>query len=128
MASDTTSPNRFRQLVYRALRLRCPVCGEGRLFPGFFRTLDHCPACDSTIEREPGFFLGAIYFNYGLTALMTLVGYGILRIGLDLPSKTVMAITITFVFLFPIWFHRYARSLWLGFDEYHDPRGGRPVV
>ncbi len=114
---------RFRQLVRRALRLRCPICGEGQLFPGFFRTLDQCPVCGSRIEREPGFFLGAIYFNYGLTALITLVGYGILRIGVGLPSRTVMAITIAFVVLFPIWFHRYARSLWLGFDEYHDPRG-----
>jgi len=23
---------------------------------------------------------------------------------------------------FPIWFHRYARALWMGFDQFLDPR------
>jgi hypothetical protein len=26
--------------------------------------------------------------------------------------------------MFPMWFFRYARSLWLGFDQYVDPRKG----
>jgi hypothetical protein len=35
-----------------------------------------------------------------------------------------MAITLAFALLFPIWFFRYARSLWLGFDQFMDPRAG----
>jgi hypothetical protein len=31
-----------------------------------------------------------------------------------------------FCVFFPLWFFRYARSLWLAFDEYFDPSGGRP--
>jgi hypothetical protein len=31
---------------------------------------------------------------------------------------------LAFVVLFPIWFFRYARALWLGFDQYMDPRRG----
>ena len=29
---------------------------------------------------------------------------------------------LVFVLIFPLWFFRYARSLWLGFDQYMDPR------
>ena len=32
--------------------------------------------------------------------------------------------TFAFVVLFPTWFFRYARSLWLGFDQFIDPRAG----
>jgi hypothetical protein len=32
--------------------------------------------------------------------------------------------TLAFALLFPLWFFRYARSLWLGFDQFIDPRPG----
>ncbi len=112
----------FRQLVSRALRLVCPVCGQGKLFSGMIRMNEHCPKCGIRFEREPGFFLGAIYFNYGLTAILTVVVFLVLRFGSRLTSNQVLAITVGISVVFPIWFHRYARSLWAGFDQWHDPR------
>ena len=82
----------------------------------------HCPECDLKLEREPGFFLGAIYFNYGVTAILVLIVYGILRFGLQIGSRQVLGITVALAVVFPIWFFRYARGLWLGFDQFHDPR------
>ncbi len=73
-------------------------------------------------EREPGFFLGSIYINYGLTALIATVVYVILyslRLNQGWEAK---AILLAFVVLFPLVMHRHARSLWLGFDQWHDPR------
>jgi hypothetical protein len=32
-----------------------------------------------------------------------------------------LAVLTVFVVLFPIWFFRYARALWMSFDEYWDP-------
>ena len=32
-----------------------------------------------------------------------------------------VVIATAFCVLFPLWFFRYARSLWLGFDYYFDP-------
>ena len=55
-------------LMGRALRLKCPRCGEGAIFSGPFTTLDHCSHCKLKYERAPGYFLGSIYINYGLTA------------------------------------------------------------
>ena len=63
----------FWTLVSRALRLRCPVCGEGQLFKGLFSMHPTCPHCGIKYEREPGFFLGSIYINYGITALIVAI-------------------------------------------------------
>jgi uncharacterized protein (DUF983 family) len=44
----------------RGLAMRCPVCGERRLFERFFRIKAQCPGCGLTFEREEGYWLGAM--------------------------------------------------------------------
>lgn len=112
----------YLTLLGRALRLRCPVCGNGRTFTGMFNMVANCPECGIKTEREPGFFLGSIYANYGLTALITLFLFAFLRFGTNLARPNVLGITLAVAVLFPVWFHRYARSLWMAFDQFHDPR------
>lgn len=112
----------FRTLLWRSLRLRCPMCGKGKLFRGWFRMHDVCSECGISFEREPGFFLGSIYFNYGLTALISAIAYPVLLLNRVLPDRTLQLLLLAFVVLFPMWFFRYARALWLGFDQYWDPR------
>ncbi|WP_377288367.1 DUF983 domain-containing protein [Rhizobium sp. SG2393] len=29
---------------------RCPACGQGRLFGGFLKTVDHCASCDQRLD------------------------------------------------------------------------------
>ena len=36
-----------------ALRLRCPACGRGRLFTGWFTMHQRCPACGLDLRRAP---------------------------------------------------------------------------
>ena len=81
-----------------------------------------CQVCGLVYEREPGFFLGSIYINYGLTALITAIAYPLLRFGYGLERWPVMLGMIALVVIFPVWFFRYARALWLGFDQWIDPR------
>ena len=83
---------------------------------------ENCPHCGLKFERESGFFLGAIYFNYGLTALIVIATYPALKFSGTLDGMPLQILSFAFVALFPMWFFRYARSLWLGFDEYFDPR------
>ena len=115
-------PARFVQLYFRALRLRCPMCGQTKLFSGWFKMKSACDQCHAQFEREGGFFLGSIYFNYGLTALVVAIAYPVLLFTEAVPKRPLMIAVVTFTVLFPIWFHRYARALWLGFDEFMDPR------
>src|SRR6202035_3828740 len=38
----------------RGLRMRCPHCGQGRLFSRWARHLEHCSVCGLVYERNPG--------------------------------------------------------------------------
>jgi Protein of unknown function (DUF983) len=117
--------SRFYLLVMRAIRLRCPFCGTGKLFRTYFHMYEKCAHCQASFEREPGFFLGSIYFNYGLTALVVAVAYPVLLFSRAVKNEVLLqAGTMAFAILFPIWYFRYARSLWLGFDQFADPRPG----
>jgi uncharacterized protein (DUF983 family) len=126
-AQEADSPplshlGRFFLLIGRALLLRCPFCGRGKLFRGFFAMHDHCPSCSKSFQREPGFFLGSIYFNYGLTALIVAIGYPVLLFYYEVNEQQLLIGAAVFTLLCPMLFFRHARSLWLGFDQFADPR------
>jgi uncharacterized protein (DUF983 family) len=108
-------------LLWRALRLRCPVCGQGKLFRGWFRMYAQCEQCGFGFERGPGYWLGSIYVNYGLTAVLVTAAYFALFFTDAIPQQWVLWLLTAFCFLFPLWFFRYARSIWVGFDMYFDP-------
>ena len=116
--------SRFLKLVGRALLLRCPVCGKGKLFSGIYRVPDNCPVCGAPYAREAGFFLGSIYINYGLTSLIAAVVYPILMFNKLVPEPYLTRGSLAFVVIFPLLFFRHARSLWIGFDQWYDPREG----
>jgi hypothetical protein len=91
------------------------------MFRGWFRMNSQCDHCGLKFDRGPGYFLGSIYINYGLTALLITAGY-FAGFFLNLLSPDALLWTCTgFCVVFPLWFFRYARSLWLGLDHYFDP-------
>lgn len=114
-------PIGFWRRVGRSLRLRCPRCGEGRLFSGWFRMPDRCETCGLDLKREPGFYLGSIYVNYGLTALVVTIAFVSAQLTGHGRSPILFWTMGAWCLLFPLWFFRYARSLWLGMDQYVDP-------
>ncbi len=77
---------------------------------------ERCAGCDFKYEREPGYFLGSIYFNYGWTCLSMTVAYMILHVALEIENLYVVPPLVTYAIGFPIFFHRYARAIWLAFD------------
>lgn len=86
-----------------------------------------CPHCGVKFEREPGFFLGSIYINYGLTTLIVAVTYPVLLFGYGFPEKPLLFASLAFCLIFPVLIFPWARSLWLGFDQWRDPREGEIV-
>jgi len=116
------------QALRRALGLRCPRCGGAPLFAGPFRMEARCPACGLVFEREAGYFIGAIYINYGLTVLLALGGYFLLEAWLAPSPGWQVAVWGTFTVLFPLWSFRYSKALWLALDHLVDPTdsGTRP--
>jgi hypothetical protein len=82
-----------------------------------------CPACALRFERGPGYFLGSTYINYGLTTLLLTVAYIALHFGAGWSNRELAPLLVGFCVLFPLFFFRYARALWMGMDYLLDPTG-----
>lgn len=141
------SATRLARVVGRAIRLRCPRCGLGPLFgarePGgrradgergaargtlrwlgeWFAMQPACRVCGLRFERAQGYFVGAIYINYGVTATLAIGGYLTLWSLTSLSTAWQFALWVPVVVLFPLWFFRYSRSLWLALEYLVNPDG-----
>jgi len=109
-------------LIRRALRLTCPRCGKPPMFSGLFRMPEKCPSCHLKFEREPGYFLGSIYLNYGITALVSTAAWTVLRFGYGCSSRNILLGLAAFCIGWPTFFFRYARALWLALDLRFDEK------
>ena len=110
---------RVARILRRALALRCPRCGGTPLFIGWFTMNRACGLCGLVYERAQGYWVGAIYVNYGVTTIIALAGFF-----LTWPPVPVAVEVVgwgAFVVLFPLWFFRYSRSLWLGLEFLFNP-------
>ena len=76
-----------------------------------------CPSCGLDLRREQGYYVGAMYINYGATAAVMLgVGIPLAMKGLSLAQ--ISWPLVPFAVVFPIVFFRWSKSLWLGIDLY----------
>src|SRR5262245_46971871 len=119
--ADEASRSSLGTLLWRAARLYCPVCGRGRLFRNWFAMHPRCGECGFHYERGPGYWLGSIYVNYGLTALIVTAGYLGFFFSEAIEPTTLLWLCVGFCFVFPLWFFRYARAVWVAVDLYFDP-------
>jgi uncharacterized protein (DUF983 family) len=102
----------------RALALRCPRCGQGRVFDGWFAMRATCEACGLKYEREQGYFVGAIYLNYAVTAVVSLGVAMLIASWLGLSPWGEVGVASILGVLVPLVFFRYSKSLWLGIDHF----------
>jgi ABC-2 type transport system ATP-binding protein len=80
-----------------------------------------CPTCGLKFEREPGYFLGAIYINYAATVGCMLAGFFALDYFLNLSLTYQIIVWSSFGLVFPMLFYRYSKSLWLCLDYLFSP-------
>ena len=105
-----------RTMLRRALRLRCAACGGDDLYARPFVMHERCRQCGLVYEAEQGFFLGAIYVNYAVTAVLGL-GIPLLADWLHPMSLTAqLAISVPIMLGVPVLFFHHSRSLWLGMN------------
>ena len=72
-------------------------------------------------EREPGYFLGSIYFNYGVTAFFVTIAAVVTVMFTEVSERTLLISLGTFCVLFPMWFFRLCAALWMAWDHFADP-------
>lgn len=83
---------------------------------------DVCPACGHVFEREPGYFVGAMYISYALAIPMYLLLVAILRSFMRGASDiAVLAAGLPLVCLAAPLLFRYSRVIWMHFDWVFDP-------
>ena len=112
---------RAARIARRALTLRCPRCGGTALFTGWFTMRSECALCGLRFERAQGYWVGAIYVNYAVTTTLVLAGYFVLWARTGLSTAAQLAIWIPFLLIFPLWFFRYSRSIWLALEFFFNP-------
>ena len=124
-------------LLVSAIKLKCPRCGEGALFPSanpyqlgsMTEMHSHCPSCGLKYEKEAGFFYGAMYVSYminiALFVTATVGWYAFIEDKIDWRIYISGYVLLT-ILLWPV-IYRYSRSIWLMFFISHNPskRGER---
>jgi uncharacterized protein (DUF983 family) len=115
-------------MLRRGLTKRCPVCGSGHLYDGWFRMKERCPRCDYKFEREEGFFLGAYTINLaiseGLVLLLAIVPLiALLGTGREVNLWPIVGIGLAAAILAPLVFYPFSRTIWSAIDLVLRPPG-----
>ena len=104
------------------LHQRCPRCRRGAVFGGVIHMHRRCSECDLAFEREPGYFLGAMYFSYGMGILAVAPLVLALMFWSGLPASSIGWLAGLELLLLSPWLFRYSRVAWMHFDQHFDPR------
>lgn len=82
---------------------------------------EQCPVCGLRFEREPGYFLGAMYISYALALITILLLAALLWLSFRWTiQKTAIWAVILFLPLTPSLTY-FARVLWIYLDRAVDP-------
>jgi uncharacterized protein (DUF983 family) len=114
------------RLLGRALRRRCPRCGQKGIFAGYYRLVDQCPRCGHEFAREQGYWVAAIIINTAATELLfgTLFVAGILITAPDVEWIPLLAIGVVTNVVFPVFFFPFSKTLWVACDLFFNPADG----
>jgi len=113
----------MRVKMENLLRLRCPVCGKGKIFRGFLDTPDSCPECGFYFMRETGYFLPHAPISYLLIVMAAAFAFALLRLVFHVESDVVVLSTmVVFAVAFGLWSNRYTKMIWMTIDlTLHPP-------
>ena len=99
----------WRIVVWRGLRLRCPVCGKGRLFRTYFTMHEKCLSCGVGFAREHGQWVGSLDINTFVVAFALMIGVGFAPLG---SLEVSLAFWCAAAILVPLVTFRFSRGLW----------------
>jgi uncharacterized protein (DUF983 family) len=109
----------FLKLFTRGLLLRCPVCGEGRLFRSPYKMNEKCPHCGFVFEREVGYFSSSMAINLVISEL--LIAAFTVPLALMMPLWQLFLWGAPVAILLPFIFYHHSRSLWMSMDHFLNP-------
>jgi uncharacterized protein (DUF983 family) len=127
-APSIPAPTALRRFA-RALRRRCPECGRGRMFLGWFTLASRCPACGLSFERDEreDYWLGAYLLNFMATEVLFAVLVLVVLVA-TWPEPAWSLLTwlgAAQMIVTPIVFYPFSKALWLAGDlVFRPPNAG----
>ena len=107
-------------LLRRGLTKKCPRCGAGHVYDGWFRMKERCPGCGLLFEREPGFFVGAYFINFAIAeGLLFVLVMGFVFWKDQHPEAGVAGPVVVAIVLgigAPVLFYPFSRTIWSAVD------------
>lgn len=107
-------------LFKRTLLLRCPRCGRGKQFKGWFAMYDRCSYCSWHFEREEGYWTGAMAVNLVLTEIIAAAIVIPLAV-MQFNPLILYGVGIPLIALIPLIFYRETKAIWMSFDFIINP-------
>ena len=118
----------LKDAIYSVVRNKCPQCHQTNVFvtnnpfnlKQFDKMHESCSHCGITYEKEPGFFQGAMYVSYGLTAGWFIVTWGVDTLLFQSETWQYLTFVISsLIILMPLSF-RLSRLIWINFFIHYD--------
>jgi uncharacterized protein (DUF983 family) len=108
-------------MILELISNKCPHCHQGLVFENsnLFtyredKINEECPVCHRRFEKEPGFYMGAMYVSYGLGILECFLTYFLLSLKTpELNDWVIISLTVTPILLLAPFNFRMARLVWL---------------
>jgi len=95
---------------------QCPRCRVGSVFLGFYSMNALCPHCGFKFEKEPGYFMGAVFAGYIIVffSLLPTIVFGLLIKELSLSEMIFVGVSQILI-MHPLLF-RFSKLIWLYLD------------
>ncbi len=118
--------------LYSTLLMKCPRCHQGNMFAtSIFDFADplsmpaNCPVCEQRFELEVGFYWGAMFISYAISAFLLFGLFAFLFFLIDMGLMTSFVIGVIIMLLLYIYILRISRTLWLNFFVHFDKSFGK---
>ena len=99
----------WRKVVWRGLKLRCPVCGQGPLFRTYFAMHESCSCCGVRFAREHGQWVGSLDINTFVVAFGLMIASAFSPLW---PLPVMLAVWGGAAIVIPLLTFRFSRGLW----------------
>lgn len=112
------------RLISRALRLRCPNCGNGKVLRGWATPNAHCSSCRFRFTRSTdSYFSGAMLTNLAVAeGLFAIVFVSVILLSWPaVPWDTLTWVMPLGIALAPVLLLPFAKVAWLTFDVAFRP-------
>jgi len=99
----------WRKVLWRGLRLRCPVCGLGPLFRTYFAMYEACSSCGVRFAREHGQWVGSLDLNTFVVAFGLMIASAFSPLW---PLPILLGVWGAAAIVIPLVTFRFSRGLW----------------